>query len=452
MATEPPSRAAATQPLPPGPSGLPVVGNLVSLMRDPASFFDELAEYGDVVRYQAGRNRFTALLHPAAIEQVLVSEPDRFERWALSEAGVTIIDEGLLSTRGAQWERQRHVMQPAFTVDRISTYADVMAAEATALTDTWTDGDVVDLSAGFQRVSLRILARTLFDIELDPSTDQAGLVAITEALEAVTGPGMNLTMLLPGWLNSPAERRLNRAVDRYHERLDTLIADRRDDAEARDDLLSTLITAESPDGEQLTDAEIRDNLLTFLIAGHETTSLALGYTVRCLAEHPSSAAAVRDELADGATTPSVRGIDSPPLLEGAIAESMRLYPPAFVMFRRATTDAVVRGYRIPAGTIVTLPQFHVHRDDRYFENPDSFIPERWTPAFRESLPDYAFFPFGGGPRHCIGMRFAMLELRTVLSRILPDWEFDLVSNPEPILRSGITLRPDEPIEVRVTRR
>lgn len=451
MATEGIAEPTAEKPLPPGPNGLPVLGSAVSLMRDPETFIDELAGYGDVVRYRAGRNRFTALLHPDHIEHVLVANPERFERWALADAGVDIVDEGVLSTGGTQWRRQRQIMQPAFTVDRIGTYAPVMERIAAETAAGWTDGDVIDLSATFRRLSLRILARTLFDLALDPEADEAGLVAITEALEEATGPSLNLTMMLPDWIDAPAERRLNRAVERYHERLDGMIDERRASGTDGRDLLSILLSAESPDGHRLDEDELRDNLLTFLIAGHETTALALGYTVMCLAEHPDEAAGVRRALADLDDSESGVREDCDPL-EGAIAESLRLYPPAPVMFRRATAEAEIGGYRIPAGTILTLPIFHVHRDPRFYHRPDTFDPGRWTPSFRKTLPEYAFFPFGGGPRHCIGMRFAMLELRTVLATILPDWEFELLSNPEPDLRRGITLRPDEPIVARVHRR
>jgi cytochrome P450 len=443
----------ADHPLPPGPDGLPVLGNL-AFLRDPFAFYDRFDAYGDVVRWQVPGLTFTAMLHPDAVAEVLVESPDAFERNFGTDFGLDFAPEGLLMVDDDRWHAQRQVIQSAFTMDSIRGYADAMATATEAMAADWRDGEVVAANRAFADLTLRTLGHSLFDLDVDPSNDDAAIVRAARAI-ADLGDPTNLTMYLPDWVPTPKNRRYQRAIADYRARVDDLLADRRDaDGAANDDLLSTLLHAEGPDGETLTDAEVRDNLLTFLFAGHETTSLALTYAVLFVAQHDKVADRIRAEVADVAGDSSLgfAAVTALDYTERVVREAMRLHPPVQVLVRRATRDAVVDGYRIPAGDTVVLPAFHLHTDERFYDDPHTFDPERFTDERASDRPDYAYFPFGGGPRHCIGMRFAMLELQIALATLVREFAFDLVSDPDPAVSTAGTRRPKEDVRVRVSRR
>ncbi|WP_255192383.1 cytochrome P450 [Natronobeatus ordinarius] len=434
--------------IPPGPDGYPVVGNVHQIMRDPFGFLEELRTYGDVVRYRIVGNDVTALLHPADVQRVLVEEPDRFERYLFADRGFDFAPEGVLFTHGDQWRSQRKVVEPAFTMERIRSYAEPMSAYAEELAATWDDGEEVALNRTFSRLTLRILTKALFDVEVDPGSDDE---AITRAARLINeqSSSRSFAAFLPRWLPTPGNRRYRRAMAAYRERVDDLIDRRRGDG--GDDLLSNLLHAETPDGETLTDEEVRDNLITFTFAGHETTSLALTYTFVLLATHDDVRARLEAELEDvlDGSTPGFEDVPALEYTDRVVTEAMRLYPPAYMLFRKATEDAVVGGYELPEGSIVALPTYAIHHDGRFYDEPDAFRPERWADGYEAELPEYAYFPFGGGPRHCIGMRFARLELALVVATLVQRLEFDLLSDPEPALSPGATLQPASDVRVRV---
>jgi len=449
-----PDRDPTERPLPPGPDGLPVVGNTFDLMRRPIEFLEDVSAHGDVVTYRVAGQRFTALLHPDHIERVLVSENDRFRRWAGEEWGDTFAGyatEGLLLSEGEQWRRQRLLIQSAFTPDRIESYADAMVAETERAIEAWTDAGTIELKDATSRLTLRILARSLFDLDLDGRGE-----VIRRAAEALNGraSAQNLSAFLPEWLPTPANRRLHRAMGDMESLLDSLVEERRADAGDRDDLLSLLLDAETDDGSTLSEREVKDQLVTFLFAGHETTALALTYALHALGHHPEKRRRLREEVdaVTGGDPPTLSDLADLTYTERVVRETLRLYPPAYALFREAREDAAIGGYRIPEGSKLTLPQIHVHRDGRFFEDPETFRPERWTDAFEETLPEYAYFPFGGGPRHCIGMRFAMMELKHVLPTVVSAVGVDPTGDPDLSFDTGITLQPAEPIEATVRRR
>ena len=442
---------AVESPLPPGPDGWPLLGNTLSVAGDTFGFYDELAEYGDVVRYSVAGQPFTTLLHPEHVERVLLHDFGKFEKWSGQEFGVELAPDGLLFSEGEQWRRQRTSIQGAFTLDRIESYTDAMVEYAEQATDDWVDGDRLAVDRAFSRLTLRILAQTLFDIDVG---DDEGVV--TRAADALNerADSRNLQVFLPQWLPTPLNRRFDRATRDIEALVSELIEERRAEPGEFDDLLSLLLTVEDETGRKLDDAELIDNMVTFLFAGHDTTSLALTYTFLLLSKHPD----VREKLDReheavlGGDPPTIDDLDALEYTERVIRESLRLYPPAYVLFREAAEDVEVGGYRIPAGTKVTLPQFRLHTDPRFWDEPDAFRPERWTEAMEADLPDYAYFPFGGGPRHCIGMRFAMTELKHLVPTVAQRVDFDLLSDPHPELSASVTLRPADPVEMRVWKR
>lgn len=436
---------------PPGPDGLPVIGSALALTRDPRAFYDEMSTYGDVVSYRLPRMDFCTVLHPDLIEQVLMVDYERYSKWGLEDFGGEFAPEGVLMTDGAQWRRQRTAIQNAFTVERVRSYGDTMAQCAAEMADSWADGEEIALNRAFSRLTLDVLTRSLFDLEL---SEESGVV--TEFAETLNDRGSidGLSTFLPMWIPTPENRRYKRVLSEFRSFIDRLIDERRGQAEEYNDLLSLLLTAEDDEGNQMSETEIRDQMVTFLFAGHETTSLALTYTFLELTKNEQVRERLHAEFDTvlGDEIPGLQALGNLSYTERVIRESLRLYPPAFIMFRKTAEDVELGGYRIPEGTRVTLPQFHVHTDERWYDAPEMFDPDRWTDEFEESLPDYAYFPFGGGPRHCIGMRFAMLELKTILPTIAQRVEFELLSDPDPELDMATTLRPAEDIRMRVTTR
>jgi cytochrome P450 len=450
------NRPAATEDdlpteTPPGPDGLPVLGNALSLVRDPRGFYDEMAEYGDVVSYSVPLMDFCTVLHPDLVEEVLLHQRDSFGKFGFEELGGELAGEGLLLTDGEQWRRQRTIVQDAFQLERIQRYGDAMGRFAEDLVAGWDEGEEIALNREFSRLTLRVLTHSLFDLDLADEAD-----VVTEFADVLNDRGSldGVSTFVPMWVPTPQNRRYRRVLDEFRSFVEGLIDERRGQADEYDDLLSLLLTAEDEDGETMTETEVRDQMVTFLFAGHETTSLALTYAFLEIAQRDdvrerldAEYDAVLDESA-----PDLTDLDDLTDTEQVIQETLRLYPPAFILFRTVREDVELGGYRIPEGTKLTLPQFHVHTDDRWYDDPGTFDPDRWTDGFEDSLPDYAYFPFGGGPRHCIGMRFAMLELKTVIPTVARQVDFELLSDPDPEFDMATTLRPSEDVRVRVQKR
>ncbi|GKZ14279.1 cytochrome P450 [Haladaptatus sp. T7] len=449
-----PTERSDDPPLPPGPTSYPGVGNTIGFLRDPFAFYDGLREYGDVVSYSVAGEDFCTLLHPEHVERVLVTEESKFGKSEfIREAGEKFIGNGLFASEGEFWRRQRTMMQPAFYRERIGTYAEPMVAFAAETADSWDDGETIRLQQVMKRLTLRILATALFDHDVrgaDSSIHDAAR-GIARAINEKSDAG-SVDSLLPDWVPTATNRRYRRAITRFDEAVERLIDERRDEPPG-DDFLSILLHATDDRGEGMSDEALRDELATFLFAGHETTALALTYCLYLLSNHPRVRRKLNDELdsvldGDAPTMADLRALD---YTDKIVTEALRRYPPAYVVFRETKQDVILGGYTIPEGTSLTLPQFVIQNDDRWFDDPETFDPDRWTPEMKADLPDYAYFPFGGGPRHCIGMRFANAEIRLVLATIAQRVEFDC-STDELDLRMGTTLEPTNPIEMTVKTR
>lgn len=456
---------------PPGPSAWPVVGNTLQFIRDPFGFYEELPTHGDVVRYRIGWHTWTAILHPDVVERVLVDESHRFRRYNFEDLGFDIISDGLFFTDGEQWRRQRKVIQPAFSPANIAPFAETIVSQTTGLVDEWDDGETIIANHAFSELVLDILTTTLFDLDLD---DRRDVVTAAGRALADRADTQSLSAFLPAWIPTPRNRRFNRQMTRFEALVETLIEERRDEDVARNDLLSTLLELTGPmreatgDGSDertvagasagndswFTDEELRDQLTTFLFAGHETTALVLTYACLLLAEHDDVRLALEEELAAvcGDRDPTIDDVQSLEFTENVIKETMRYYPPIYVLFREARHDVTVDGYTIPEGTKLALPQFILHSDNRWWEDPHEFRPDRWTDELDDAIPNYAYFPFGGGPRHCVGMRLATVILTLGLASIVRRVKLDLESDPDPDLRMAATLSPASDIEFTVRKR
>jgi cytochrome P450 len=350
-----------------------------------------------------------------------------------------LLGDGLLTSDGADHHRKRRVVQPAFHRARISWYAETMVAHAQRMADGWGDGTTVDLSAEMMRLTLSIVGRSLFDVDIESEADAVGR-ALTDVLESfwlTLLPFSDLVEALP----LPALRRSAESRARLDALIYDMVAERRRRGGEGRDLLSMLI-GDGAGASGLTDREIRDEALTLLLAGHETTANALMWTFYLLSQSPEAAARVHEEVDRVlmGTVPTVDAATTLPYISSVVTEAMRLFPPAWTIGRRAKVPSDIGGYPIPAGALVFMSQWTMHRDPRFYRDPERFLPERWTPEFRAQLPKHAYFPFGGGPRVCVGEAFAWMELVLVLATIAQRWDLRLVPGHPVATQPLLTLR------------
>jgi cytochrome P450 len=395
------------------------------------------------------------LTDPDATRAVLVDEhafPKGMGRGvAGGEPGDTplraVLGNGLLTSRGEHHRRQRRLIQPAFHHRRIASYADVMVAEAAAMTAEWTDGATVDLHGAFAAATLRVLTRTVFDVEV--TGDDAAMIrkAVNDTMR---GPGANVILVsFARRLGGRALAARRAALADIELVINRLVADRRASSDDRQDVLSWLLAAREDDGGGMTEQDIRDEVLTLLLAGHETSTNALSWAYHLLAEHTEVAAALHAELdavLEDGRPPTAEDLTKLHYTRAVVDESMRLYPPAWMMVRHARDRAQLAGHDIEAGTTILLSPFVVHRDPHWWRDATTFDPTRWLsgPTGQyQAAPQTrnAYFPFGGGPRMCIGNTFALMEIALVLAQTSRHWEM----TPKPGHRVGmtprVTLRP-----------
>lgn len=429
---------------PRGPDGWPLVGNTVQFARDPFEFYERCGEYGDLVPYTVAGQTFYMVLHPDDIERVLATEHRKFAKGSFQREQLQwVLGEGLLTSEGDRWREQRQRIQPTFKPEKIQTYATTMTDCAEREIADWKDGEPIAIDEAMRRITVTVLARSLFGTDISAHVD-----TIADAMDDIgaRADGSMLTALIPPWIPTPWNQRAKRGIQAIDGVIEDIIDEGRTAVEERDDLLSTLLAAHR-DGEISRDT-LRDQLVTFLLAGHETTSLALTYTWYLLAENPEKRERIHAEL-DTALA------DAPPTVadrsdlrdtERAITEAMRVYPPVYRVLREARESVELGGYTVEAGTRLTLPQWLVHRDERWYEDPDAYRPERW--AADGERPTYAYFPFGGGPRRCIGMEFARLEALFILATIAQQYRLDLVDEGGRLsLQPGVTAAPADPVEM-----
>lgn len=445
------SDEGSEKPLPPGPGGLPLLGCTLSLVRDPLDFMDTAVEYGDIVSYTAFGKRFVGIGDPDIVERVLVSENEAFKKGGYQQQfGELIAPEGVVFTEGERWRRQRQLLQSEFTPREIQSYADEMVAETVVLAEEWTDGDIIELRETMSTLTLRILTQTLFDLDFDAERGEIVRDAVSALSEYIGS--YPLLMLLPSWVPSRSERRYNRAMDELNGLVDTLVAERRRSEETADDLLSMLADAEYPDGEQMSSQEVRDQLVTFLFAGHETTATALTFTCWLLAGDTRAEERLKAEVESVcAEKPAFTDIPDLEFTEAVVREALRLYPPLTDLYREPTETTTLGGYEVPKDATVMLSTYRLHRHEEYWDDPETFRPERWLPEIRgedPGRPEYAYFPFGGGPRHCLGMRFAMTELQLILATLVQRVSLERVTDTLDLSLFALTLDPGS-VEVQI---
>jgi cytochrome P450 len=389
--------------------------------------------------------------HPDAIEDVLVNHPRKFIKGRVLKANKRVFGEGLLTSEGDFWLRQRRLAQPAFHRARIASYASTMVDYSERLLREWRGGQEFDLHAEMLRLTLQIVGKTLFDADVAGDAQDVG-----RSLELLLEFGANFrrTIFVPHWLPTPTNIRLEFAVRKIEKVLYRIIAERRASGRDTGDLLSMLLAAQDEDGSRMTDRQLRDETITLFLAGHETTANALSWTWWLLAQNPSVEAKLHAELSTvlAGRAPSVDDLPKLTYTNNVITESMRLYPPAWGSARTAIEDHEIAGYPVPKGSGVSFAQWTVHRDPRWFDAPEEFRPERWEGDLLKRLPRFAYFPFGGGPRQCIGNSFALMETALILATIAQRFRFRLVAGHPVVPLASITLRPRYGIRVLVEAR
>jgi cytochrome P450 len=434
---------------PPGPPGLPLLGSLLDTRRDPLGFFARMSdEYGDCVRIRVGGNLVYFFRHPEQIKDVLVTQQHTFMKGRGIQWAKHFLGEGLLTSEGEFHTRQRRLSQPAFHRQRILSYGATMAEHAARTRDRWKDGDVVELSHEMMQLTMAIVAKTLFDADVAGEATEIGraLTAIVELFPRFNLPFANLVAMLP----LASNRRFRAAKALLDATIYRVIRERRKTGGDRGDLLSMLLTAtdEEGDGTGMTDLQLRDELMTLFLAGHETTANALVWTFYLLSQNPEPERRLHAELdvVLGGRLPTADDLKRLPYTEQVFAEAMRLYPPAWGIGRKALHDVEIGGYLVPAAAFVVMSQYVTHRDARFFPDPLRFDPDRFAPEARAARPRFAYFPFGGGARNCIGEPFAWMEGSLVLATLAQRWRLRLVPGqrvePQPLitLRSRYGLR------------
>jgi len=426
---------------PPGPKPRFLIGNMPLAGPDPLSIFSAWAtEFGDMFYYRAAWLHVYFLNHPDLIEEVLVRNYKNFLKDRVIRNSRWFFGQGLLTNEGDSWLRQRRLSQPAFHRERVSSYARIMTDYAEQTLATWQDGETRDIHQEMMRLTLQIVVRALFSLESEETAQ------ISLAMNLIMGNTTGIRMLFPPiarYLPTPKMIGFRRAVAQLDKTVYGIIAQHRARGTDSGDLLSMLMGARDEDGTRMSDKQLRDEVLTFLLAGHETTALTLTWTWHLLAQHPDVEQKLHDELDRVLSGRLPQFSDLPALTytERVIKESMRLYPPAWSLARTVVSDFELRGYRIPAGANVVMSQWIMHRNPTYFTDPQKFDPDRWLPERSQKLPRFAYFPFGGGPRQCIGASFAMMEATLLLATIAQRFRLRCLPEHPVILIPSFTLRP-----------
>jgi cytochrome P450 len=437
-----------------GPSGTFGVRNLVRFVNGQLPWLqDVVAEHGDVVRMKMLGVWWFIVSHPEDIERVLVKDARVMQRDSGIDIVRRVLGNGLLTSEGDLWKRQRKLMSQAFSPKRIADYAKAMVRVGDVALGRWRDGRATNLHQEMSRLTMEVVADVLFGASMGADDVRTVGGAMEVGNEFFSG-SPEAMLKLPKWLPTPRNVRMNRAVATLDRVVYDIIARRRE-GQPRDDLLGTLLAARDEDGSGMSDVQLRDEVMTLFLAGHETTSLALAHALYLLSLNPAIEQRLHSEIHEvlGERLPTADDARSLPFTEWVLKETMRLYPPAWATGRETTEPYEIRGHTIPVGSQLMTSQWIVHRDARWYPNPERFDPERWSPTRAKDIPRYAYFPFGGGPRVCIGNHFAMMEATLLLAMIVQRFRVELLPGQKLELAPAVTLRQKgEGLQVRTLAR
>jgi cytochrome P450 len=430
--------------LPPGPKGLPLFGLAFQVLRDPLETLRRLArEYGDIVCVPIVNQHRIFLNHPDYIEQVCIVQQAKFHKSKMTkDVTQRLLGQGLLISEGDFWRRQRRLAQPAFHRSRINEYGATMVERAEVRMKQWRDGDVRDITQEMMAMTLDIAVRTLFGSTLQAEAEQVGDslgYLMRYSLRKARSP-----IKVPENWPTPANRRATRETQFLDSLIYGIIKERQAEGNTNHhhDLLAMLMSAMDEDGTQMTPRQLRDESMTLFLAGHETTALTLSWAWYMLSENPAAEARLHEELHGilAGRAPELADFERLPYLRAVVNETLRLYPAAYIVARTSVAPCTIAGYDFPSDTTMIMAQWVMHRDPRYFDDPEVFRPERWLNGLENRLPAGAYFPFGDGPRRCIGQGFALLESALVLATIAQKYRFRLVPGHPVIPDPLVTLR------------
>ena len=427
---------------PPGPKNLPIIGNLYTFRSNPLQFLKNAArQYGDVVYFRVAAQHMYLVNHPDYVREILVNNQGNFLKSRALQRSKVLLGEGLLTSEGQLHLRQRRLVQPGFHRERLSGYASAMSGQAVRVRERWQAGNTMDVSVEMAQLTLSVVAKTLFSADVESEASEIGeaMTAALQMFQLLVMPFSEYLVKLP----LPSVRRFEKARELLNSTIYGLIRERRSSGVDTGDLLSMLLFAQDEEkGGGMTDTQVRDEALTLFLAGHETTANALSWTWYLLSQHPEVERRLHDEIDTVLEGREPELADVPQLryTEMVFSEALRLYPPAWGIGRMVKAPFEIGGVEIPAKAICILSPYLIHRDARWFPEPEKFDPERWTPEAREARPKFAYFPFGGGARVCIGERFAWMEGVIVMAAIAQKWRLRLEpgQNVEPL--PLITLR------------
>lgn len=441
--------------LPPGPRGLPILGIAAEARKDTLGFFSRMAaEYDGVSMLSIGMEKVYLLNDPDALEHVFVTNWRGYRKSDFYNKVRPLFGNGIATSEGEAWRRQRQLMNPAFHHESLQRIGTIMRTSTAAKVAEWRarpDGQTVDASAEITNLSLAIVMESLFGADAAEHTD-----AIAESVDTMLEICERRVWALPdlhGYPVSPLYWRHRRARATLDRIMYGIIERRCQMDDAGQDLLGMLLCARDPDtGEGMTNEQLRDETTTLLVTGHESTANAIVWVFYVLAQHPEIEARVRAEFEQvcGGETPTDGDLQNLSYQRMVINEVMRLYPPAWTVSRTALEDDVINGYPVPAGSSVMISPYVIHRNPRYWPDPDKFDPSRFLPEEQEKRPKFSYIAFGGGPRSCIGSNFAMMEMQLVITMLLQAFHMELAPQP-PIEREAvISIRPKQGIQFTTT--
>jgi cytochrome P450 len=439
---------------PSGPKGAPLIGSLRQFAADPPQFLLQTAyQYGDMAHFRLAHLSAYLPTRPDSVREILVTQAGRFERGQMDYRILSrFLGNGLLTSEGEFHKRQRKLVQPAFHSKRIQAYADTMVSYTENMLATWHSGQTRDIDDDMMRLTMFIVSKTLFDADVSEDAETVGQAI--HNLQKVTNNDYRRTFPWPEWLPTADNRKRQQAVHALDQVIEQIIAERRQSREDKGDLLSMLLLAQDEDGASMTGKQLRDEVVTLFSAGHETTSNALTWAWYLLSQNPEAEARLHAELDHvlAGRSPTLADLPNLPYTLMVIKETLRLYPPAWLLGRTALEEVEIGGYTLPEGSRCFISPYVLHRMPQYFPEPERFDPERWLPEKEAALPKYAYLPFGGGPRVCIGNSFAMMEAHLLLATIAQQYQLSLLPGHKVVPEALITMSPEFGLPMRVEKR
>jgi cytochrome P450 len=437
--------------------GLPIVGHLFDFGRDPIGFLLRLQrELGDAPTFSMGGSNITMLAHPDDVETALLETGRRFEKGYTALGGFSVprlLGNGLVTSEGDFWKRQRKLSQPAFHAARIGRYAETMVHYTERMVAEWRDGQKRDAHEDMMMLTQAIVAKALFDADVTGDAQEVGRL-LNDFLDGAARETRSIQMMMPaGWM-TPTRRRVDAVVHGLERSIFRIIEERRSSSAEHADLLGMLMAARDDDGQAMSDTQLRDEIMTLYLAGHETTANTLSWTWFELARRPDVRERFEAELATvlGGRSPTPEDLRSLPFTNAIVDETLRMYPAAWMFARRATEDVDLRGTLIPRGRMVWISPYVLQHDARWFPDPERFDPARWLDGRTAGMHKYAYIPFGGGPRICIGNGFAKMEAALILAGIAQHFRLDVTDPSAVALDPTLTLRPRNGVPVTLRSR